>query len=408
MLLSLTGSDTTPIEVAKQYIGYTEYPPNSNRTIFGEWYNYNGAKWCMIFVQYCYSKAGYNLPLKTASCGSLRDWYKLHKPDRIVKTPRQNDIAIYTFGHTGIVDTVVSGSAFYAVEGNTSSDDKGSQDNGGGVYRRLRYMSQVEVFIRPFDFEEDDMNIVKGSTTNEDNMIRAIQKAAGANTDGEIGAQTMSDIACMLGADCFPLTIQIYGAPVIIARNILPFEPNGTTLASWANSINGSFFYNGKPCSILVTSGKVRSKYACHASYGRPESVLYRLESGEFGLKRVQSADELPEKVKWAVGGLGLLGNYDPTAEGFCKITSGGKTVDFSDVLRKTNHSMIGVKNKHIYMVFCSSMNADSVNALAKKLGLEKAIMLDGGHVAGINGSERFAKINTAEKQYYCIQGVKS
>ena len=33
------------------------------------------------------------------------------------------------------------------------------------------------------------------------------------------------------------------------------------------------------------------------------------------------------------------------------------------------------------------------------------AIMLDGGHVAAINGAESFAKINTGQIQYHMIQG---
>ena len=36
----------------------------------------------------------------------------------------------------------------------------------------------------------------------------------------------------------------------------------------------------------------------------------------------------------------------------------------------------------------------------------ELAVMLDGGHVAAINGAESFAKINTSQAQYYLIQAV--
>jgi len=106
----------------------------------------------------------------------------------------------------------------------------------------------------------------------------------------------------------------------------------------------------------------------------------------------------MPSNLSWAVGGFGLLDNYAPALEGFVGA--------FSDVLRDTNHAMLGVKNGHVFMVYCESKTAPQVNALAKTLGLEYAIMLDGGHIAGINGSEGFAKINTGITQYYMIQGI--
>lgn len=253
------------------------------------------------------------------------------------------------------------------------------------------------------------MDIVSGSSASEKKMIKAIQTAVGAIADGEIGTQTMSDIACKLGVNCFPLTLEIYDMPVIIARNIVPFVGNGVSLSGYSNVINGSFYANRKPCSILVQDGIVKQKYACHITHGRPESVLYRLKNGTVGIARVKSVDELPESIRvnlrWAVGGMGLLGSYDPNAEGFCKLTTNGKTEDFSDVLRNTNHSMLGYKGGYFYLVYCKSMTGAGVNTFAKKLGLTYAIMLDGGHVAGINGSESFAKINTSQPQYYMVQG---
>lgn len=250
------------------------------------------------------------------------------------------------------------------------------------------------------------MKTITGSTANEKKMIRAIQSAVGAIADGMIGTQTISDLARLVEADCFPLTLQIYSQPVIIAKDVTPFAP-GTALKNWSNSISGSFSANGKPCSILVQDGVIRQQYACHAiPYLKPESVLYRLQDGTVDVKRVVTTDELPDGVVWAVGGFGLLDNYDPEAEGFCKLTHGGKTENFSDVLRKTNHTIIGEKGGYIYLAYCKNMTASGVNSYAKKLGLSKAIMLDGGHVAAINGTESFTKINTSLKQAYVVQGV--
>ena len=54
------------------------------------------------------------------------------------------------------------------------------------------------------------MRNVSGATASETKMIKAIQSAIGAVQDGSIGAQTMSDIACKLKANCFPLALTVY------------------------------------------------------------------------------------------------------------------------------------------------------------------------------------------------------
>lgn len=247
------------------------------------------------------------------------------------------------------------------------------------------------------------MNNVKGSTANETRLIKGIQSAIGANPDGIIGPQTISDLACKLKANCFPVTLKVYNMPVIIARDIVPIAAPNKGLSAFPNSISGSFYIaqavgSNVPVSICVSGGVVHRQYACHAREGYPESVLYRLKSGEIGIKRVNDVGQLPYGLSWAVGGMGLLEMYNPTSEGFV-----GK---FSDVLRNTNHTMLGVKNGHVYMAYCKAMTGKQVNDFAQLLGLEKSIMLDGGHVAAINGAESFAKINTALKQAYVIQAV--
>lgn len=242
------------------------------------------------------------------------------------------------------------------------------------------------------------MNSVKGSTTSETKMIKAVQSALNSKVDGLIGAQTMSDIAVEVGASCWPLTLQIYSNPVIICKDI---DVIGTTTRCSAhkNSISGSFSYQSKPCSILVNDGKAIAGSACHAWLNKPECVLYRLNNGKFGVKRCLYSTELPSGVKWAVGGMGLLNMYGPATEGF----SGA----YADVLRQTNHTVLGVKNEMVYLVYCKTMTGKQVDAFCKdKLKLSLAIMLDGGHVAAINGEESFARINTTQAQYYLIKAA--
>ena len=241
------------------------------------------------------------------------------------------------------------------------------------------------------------MTSVRGSTTSETKMIKAIQRGVGAAEDGMIGGETMAAVAAKVGADCFPLTLRIYGQPTIIARDIVVCNPMAG-LKGYSNSLSGSFSYQKKPCSILVSWGKSVCASACHAWLGKPESVLYRLYSGEFGIQRCMYASQLPDGVKWAVGGMGLLDLYSPKEEGF----SG----QYADVLRRTNHTALGVKGGMVYLIYCAGMTGREVDEHCRKLGLELAVMLDGGHVAAINGAESFAKINTGQIQYYMIQGV--
>lgn len=233
------------------------------------------------------------------------------------------------------------------------------------------------------------MRDIKGSTSEEIRMIKAIQRAVGALDNGYIGNQTMSDIAARLGADCWPLNVELYGQPCIIARDIDPLNLSGRLPE---NSISGSFSWQGAPCSILVRGGKVVRGMSCH--YPTPESVLYKTRDGAVRIARVSSAAALGVVV-WAVGGMGLLGGYDPELDGFTGV--------YSDVLRKTNHTVLGYKGGMLYGVYCRSMTAQQVNAFCRdKLKLEYAVMLDGGHVAAINGACN--KINTNQRQYYAVR----
>ena len=233
------------------------------------------------------------------------------------------------------------------------------------------------------------MKDVVGSTSEEIRMIRAIQRSVGALDNGWIGNQTLSDIAAKLGADCFPLSIELYGQPCILARDIDPLNLSGRLPE---NAISGSFSWRGQPCSILVRGGRVVRGMSCHCP--TPESVLYKTTDGAVRIARVSSASSLGNVV-WAVGGMGLLDRYDPAAEGFVGA--------YSDVLRKTNHTVLGYKGGMLYGVYCRSMTAQQVNAFVRdKLKLTRAVMLDGGHVAAINGA--CSKINTQTRQFYAVR----
>ena len=145
------------LKVAAGELGVTESPAGSNRTKYGKWMSLDGQPWCMSFVQWCFAQAGTPLPYRTGSCGALLDWFRKHRPEAVfVSGPQPGDIAIFTFGHTGIVEKALPG-AVLCIEGNTSPGAAGSQDNGGGVYRRQRNLCLVRAFIRPLEKKEDSM-----------------------------------------------------------------------------------------------------------------------------------------------------------------------------------------------------------------------------------------------------------
>lgn len=239
------------------------------------------------------------------------------------------------------------------------------------------------------------------STENEKKLILAAQQLLNIDANGIIGMNTLSTLFFRAGVKLdAPVTLQLYGCPAIIGKDILAWSPK-QSIKSYSNSISGSFTYPRAttPCSILVNAGKVVNGSACHAHLDKPESVIYKCKDGEIGVKRVLAAAELPDDTVVAVGGMGLLQQYNPTAEGF--------TGTYADVLRKINHVVLGVKNGYFYGVYFKNLNAVTINNLCEqKFRFDYAIMLDGGGLAAINGTESFAKININTKQGYALQFI--
>jgi hypothetical protein len=244
------------------------------------------------------------------------------------------------------------------------------------------------------------MNSIKPSTISEKTLFKAIQKIVGSSEDGILGTQTMCDIAVKLKAKCFPITLSMYNYPIIIGNDLIAFNPNGS-LSGYKNSMLGSFTYPRAttPCSILINNSKVICGNSCHAHISKPETVIYKTANGKIDWVRTTSYTGLPKDTVWAVGGMGLCDMYNPDAEGF----SGS----YADVLRKTNHNVLGVKDGMVYGVYYKNLTGQQINSHCKNtMKFDMAILLDGGGLAAINGSESFAKINTSIKQGYAIQFI--
>lgn len=147
------------LTVARAEIGYVEGggPHGNDGNITKYWAELDpglqGQPWCAGFVSWCFARAGCPLPAIDRAYGFVYcpDEVKYARDHGILVAagPAPGDIALYGFGtgtaqHTGIVEQPCPGGAcLWAIEGNTSPGDAGSQANGGGVYRRHRLMSQV-------------------------------------------------------------------------------------------------------------------------------------------------------------------------------------------------------------------------------------------------------------------------
>jgi len=203
-------------------------------------------------------------------------------------------------------------------------------------------------------------------------------------------------------------TISINGEHALVADDIIVFDPNGP-LKNYKDSLSGSFTWpSGQvPGSILVNKGKTICGTACHQWIGYPETVLYRYKNGAIGIGKFKSDLDIPNRaeVLWAVGGCGMLAQYKPSAEGFCKGTRpDGTPFNYTDVLRQTSHSVLALKQGKLYGIYFHSKSAYQINLWLKVNGFELAIMLDGGHITAINGTG--AQHNLTTPQGYAIQFI--
>ena len=144
----------TILEVARKEIGVTEFPPNSNRTKYGQWFGLDGVAWCGIFVSWVYYHAGFPLGkvgfLKGfAGCQTAVAHYK--SKGKVVTDPQPGDIVFFDwngdgrYDHTGIFVSKKNEYYFNTIEGNTSMSNN---SNGGMVMERIRKWDQA-IFVRP-------------------------------------------------------------------------------------------------------------------------------------------------------------------------------------------------------------------------------------------------------------------
>lgn len=144
------------IDAATREIGTTERPAGSNRQPYAAAAGHaNGYAWCASFVVAMARSVGLKLPSESAYTPTMANGFKAAGRWYGRYSGAPGDIAFFDFPdrtmriqHVGIVVSVI-GDYVTCVEGNTSSGSSGSQDNGGGVFRRVRPLSHVVGFGRP-------------------------------------------------------------------------------------------------------------------------------------------------------------------------------------------------------------------------------------------------------------------
>jgi len=147
-------------DIAKSQIDYQE--TGNNDTMYGKWYGLNNQPWCAIFVSWCYDQASLVKKVAAqnkkgfASCDAGLKWFVKQNKLIPVGDAQEGDIVFFQFDndtqpdHVGIVvKNMKRIKTLRTIEGNTSSDNNGSQSNGGGVYLKKRSYATVMAIVRP-------------------------------------------------------------------------------------------------------------------------------------------------------------------------------------------------------------------------------------------------------------------
>lgn len=154
---SKLGGPKKAVAWALDQVGTTESPPYSNRgPKIDQWeiatLGYSGYSWCQAFVNAALVHGG-GQQLKSAYTPQVVQWanagsYGLKRVDE----PHVGDFVFFKF--PGVSSAFCDHVGMWAgdgrtVEGNTSPTSASSQNNGGGVWVKVRPRSQMVAFVRP-------------------------------------------------------------------------------------------------------------------------------------------------------------------------------------------------------------------------------------------------------------------
>jgi hypothetical protein len=131
------------VEIATAEIGYIEEAVPENKTK----YQKANQPWCGAFVNWCGKKAGVEIPNTVYTPAGASAFKKMKRwQEGETAQPQAGDIVYFDFpndgvdriSHVGIVVKDNLDGTVTCIEGNTSSDKKGNQRNGGEVCLKIR------------------------------------------------------------------------------------------------------------------------------------------------------------------------------------------------------------------------------------------------------------------------------
>ena len=140
------GSAARMLEVALAELGTAE-GPKDNQTKYGAFTKANFLPWCGSYLMWCANEAGCKVPNTVSTVAGAAAFKKAKTwQDAATATPQPGDFVYFDFSkgmtagiqHVGIVQKVNSDGTVTTLEGNTAGNDKGSQNNGGEVAKKIR------------------------------------------------------------------------------------------------------------------------------------------------------------------------------------------------------------------------------------------------------------------------------
>lgn len=140
---------------ARTQLGVTENPPGSNRVRYWDDVNMRalqGQPWCAAFYLAGLTAVGVKPVTRSVYVPQIIIQYRNVGRLFPAALGLPGDQVLYNIGdgHTGVLESVdVAAKTVTAIEGNTSSGNRGSQNNGGGVFRRTRKWGLVVGMGRP-------------------------------------------------------------------------------------------------------------------------------------------------------------------------------------------------------------------------------------------------------------------
>ena len=130
------------LEVAAGEVGYIEGPADNETK-----YQKANQPWCGAFVNWVAKQAGVKIPDCTYTPAGAKAFAEAKRWQGITEAePMPGDLVFFDFpndsldriSHIGIVERVKDNGIVVCIEGNTASDTKGDQRNGGQVCRKVR------------------------------------------------------------------------------------------------------------------------------------------------------------------------------------------------------------------------------------------------------------------------------